>query len=240
MITAIIIDSREPEWVQNLKFGGIPTSITMLDHGDLLAVCDDDQMILVERKTPDDFLNSLRDGRVLPQVSQMQDFTRWNYLVITGDFQRDPGGHTITDRGQTGWSWAAVQGALLTIQEQGCFVTYAANDQDYEACILRLGNRDHRPDLLLAAPRMSRILSAQEAIIASLPGIGVERLQLVMDYCGTAGMAISALSDPNITIPGIPKNVQTKIRAALKLRDAESIELSLNDQNDEILKTIGG
>src|SRR5271157_5622176 len=101
MITAIICDSREPTWVQDLKFNGIPTSVTMLDHGDLLAVCDDDQMILVERKTPDDCLGSLRDERLLPQVSQMRQVTPWNYLVITGDFQRGRDGNIITDRGQT-------------------------------------------------------------------------------------------------------------------------------------------
>lgn len=238
MITGIMIDSREPTWVQNLTFGGIPTVVTCLPHGDLAAATADGQMILVERKTPDDFLNSLRDGRLFPQLAEMQDQTPWSYLVITGEFLRSKNGNVISDRGETGWNWHAVQGALLTIQETGVFVTYAGGDADYEACILRLGNRDRSPDLLLEPPKFPKILSAQEAIVASLPGIGTERLKAVMDYCGTPAWALVALTDPTSEIPGVPRSVKTKIRAALRLADDTQLAVITNDDGAEVLTIV--
>lgn len=230
-----MVDTREPDWVQNLAFGGISKMVTCLDHGDVMAACDDGTMILIERKTPDDFLGSLRDGRLLPQLTEMLDQTRWAYLVITGQFLLGSNGHAVTDRGETGWSWISIQGALLTIQEMGIFVTFAAGDADYEACVLRIGARDHKLDLLLEPPRLPRVLSAQEAIVAALPGIGVERLKIVLDYADTPAWALVALTDKETKIPGIPNNVKIKIRAALKLQDAEQLAIITDDNGAEKL-----
>jgi len=233
MITAIMIDSREPAWVQKLTFGGIPTVVTALDHGDLMAATDDGNMILVERKTPDDLLGSLRSNRLFHQLTEMQDQTRWAYLVITGELQRGAGGRVVTDRGDTGWSWAAIQGALLSVQEMGVFVVQAGGDADYEACIQRIGNRERKPDLMLEPVKFPRILSCQETIVASLPGIGIERLKAVMDYCGTPAWALVALTDLNTEIPGVARGVKSKIRAALKLADNEQLAVTLDAEDNE-------
>jgi ERCC4-type nuclease len=235
MITGLFIDTREPEWVQRLTFEGIPTLVTYLEHGDAMCATDDGQMLLIERKTPDDFLGSLRDQRLLPQLTEMLDKTRWAYLMITGEFQRGPNGHAITERGNTGWDWNAIQGALLTIQEMGIFIIHSAGDTDYEQCILRLGKRDRKPDLLLVPPKMPKILSVQESIIASLPGIGVERLKAVMDYCGTPAWALVALTDLDTEIPGVGRGVKTKVRNALKLSDGEQLAVSMDNGENEVL-----
>ncbi len=237
-LTAVIIDSREPEWVQNLTFGGIPKTVNALDHGDLLGATADGSSILVERKTPDDLLGTIKEGRLFPQLADMLDKTRWAYLVITGELQRGANGNVITDRGNTGWSWHAVQGALITAQEMGIFVTFAGGDADYEACIQRISNRDRKPDLVLEPPKMPRILSAQESVIASLPGIGIERLQSVMKHCGTPAWALVGLTDPTTDIPNIPRNVKTKIRAALALKDTEQLGILTNEDGEEVVRII--
>ena len=235
-ITAIMIDSREPSWVQHLQFNGIPTIVTYMEHGDLWAATNDGQMLLIERKTPTDFLNSLRDERLLPQLAEMLDQTRWAYLVITGEFLRGENGNVSTGQRETGWSWSAVQGALLTIQEIGIFVTFAGGDADYEDCVLRLGARDHKKDLLLTPPRFSRIISASETVVASLPGIGTERLKTLMDFCGTPAWALVALTDRDTEIPGIPRGVKIKVRGALKLSDEQQLAVVTDDQGaDKII-----
>jgi ERCC4-type nuclease len=241
MITAIMVDSREPEWVQHLTFAGISKVVTLLDHGDVMAATDDGNMLLIERKTPNDFLGSLRDGRLLPQLAEMLDTTRWAYLVVTGELLRGQNGNVITDRGETGWSWASVQGTLLTIQEMGVFVVFAGGDSDYESCVLRIGSRDRKPNLLLEPAKFPKILSAQEAIVASLPGIGVERVKLILDYCGTPAWAMVALTDLSTEIPGIPKNVKSKVRAALKLAENEQLAITLdeNDMEKVVIASLG-
>jgi ERCC4-type nuclease len=237
-ITAIMIDSREPEWVQKLEFGGLPKTVTMLDWGDCMAATDDGSMVLVERKTPDDFLGSLRDERLFLQLSNMLLITRYGYLMITGELQRGPGGVVVTDRGQTGWSWAAVQGALLTIQEMGIFVTYSGGDQDYEAAILRLGNRDRKAVLELGPAKKVRLLDPSEAIVSTLPGIGIERLHQVMEYCQTAANALVALTDEDTQIPAVPMSVKKRVRQALGLTPGQEFQIHINEQGHEVLKVM--
>lgn len=237
-IATVIIDNREPKWVQELKFGGVPTAVAMLDYGDLHVLCDDGSMLIVERKTPDDLLNSLKDDRLFVQsgkcaqarldaqlATETMD-TVWPYLVITGQFYPGPNGKTITPRGVTGWNWNSVMGALLSIQEMGTAVVLSSSDEEYEKTIIMLANRSHVAETQILPPRPPSILSPGHLILASLPGIGVERLKIALDYAGgLPGWAIVGLTDPDTNYKGIPKSTQTAIRAALKLQPNEKIEI---------------
>lgn len=236
MIGGIQIDSREPTWIQQLKFNGIPTVVEYMEHGDLMAACDDGTIIYIERKTPDDFLGSLKDGRLFPQLAPLCSFSRWSYLMITGDLQRGTDDKVITDRGVTGWSWKAVQGAILSIQEMGVMVTFCAGDSDYEAAVLRLGNRNHEDVINLVPPRFPRVISNKEAIIAALPGIGIERLPLVMEAAGNnPSVALQILTDPQCEIPGVPKGIKNRIRNSLMLSDKTQFLVSTNKNGEEVL-----
>ena len=236
MITAIQVDSREPQWVQDLPFNNIPKIVAYMEHSDLMAACDDGAILYVERKTPDDFLNSLKDGRLLPQLAPLYYMSKWSYLMITGDLTRGVDDKVVTDRGITGWSWKAVQGAILSIQEMGVMVTYCAGDTDYEAAILRLGNRSHDNELNLTPPRFPRVISAKEAIIAALPGIGIERLPLVMEAAGNnPSIALQILTDPQSEIPGVGKGIKNRIRNVLMLADKKQFLVSENKAGEEVL-----
>lgn len=241
-ITTAVIDSREPQWVQDLTFGGVPTAVAALDYGDLHVLCDDDCTLIIERKTPDDFLGSLKDDRLFvqsakcakarldAQLSYATLDTIWPYLVITGTFYPAENGKTITPRGVTGWNWNSVMGALLTIQEMGTAVVFAASDDDYEKLVINLSNRSHEPETQILPPKPPSILSPGHQILASLPGIGMERLKTAMDYAGgLPGWALVGLTDLNLDYKGIPKNTQRTIRAALKLKPNERLEIVLAD-----------
>jgi ERCC4-type nuclease len=200
--------------------------VTLLDTGDLHVATADGELILVERKTPDDFLNSLRDDRLFTQCANMLLMTRWSYLVVTGEFQRGPGGKVVTSR-ETGWSYQAVQGALLTLQEIGIFVVFSGGEQDYEGSILRLAERSREP-LLLTPARQARELGLATALLCGFPGLGPERAQKLMDYCGSLKLAIAALTGPD-PIPGVPSNVQRTARKVLDLDDGEQMLPLLNE-----------
>lgn len=234
MITALMLDSREPDWVQKMDFPGIPTTVTMLPEGDVMAATDTGEIILIERKTPDDFLGSLRDERLFPQLANMLERTRWCYLVISGEFARGQNGKVITER-ETGWAYSAVQGALLSIQEMGIFIVYCAGDADYRDCILRIGKRERKADLLLMPARFPRILSIPESIVASLPGIGIERLNAVMAAAGSAAWALSALTDNSTKIPGISNGIKSRIRAALGLKEGQFLDVTLDHEDNQTL-----
>jgi ERCC4-type nuclease len=229
-ISAIMIDSREPTWVQNLRFDGIPTSVQLLEQGDLMAACDGD-LILVERKTPDDFLNSLKAGRLMLQLANMLTLTRWTYLMITGELKLGVNGEVVTSR-VTGWNWDAVQGAILSIQEMGVYVVQCQGDEDYEAAIIRLGNRDRSKITPVQPAKQPHVYSQAEAVLAALPGIGFKRLKPVLDAGGgSPAWAIALLTnlDEVENFPGVPYGDRQRIRNVLGLKSDEM--LAINTRN---------
>src|SRR6266542_5911575 len=188
-IATAIIDSREYDWVKKLTFDCPAVTVALLDAGDLLAVCDDGEILAIERKTASDFLKTLKDGRLFPQLKALREVTRWCYLVICGDLRPGPNGYAWADEGgggirQTGWTWESVQGALVTAQEVGVHVVFTDGILGYEETVKRLANRKH--DVLRVEPaREIALLSMEEAILAALPGIGAERAKALLEHCGT-------------------------------------------------------
>lgn len=254
MIQAIMLDSREPTWVQELKFGGIPTAVTTLDTGDVWAVTDDGHTLMIERKTPDDFLNTLRDERLFTQLAKLGekrqiqlenniDPTYWSYLVITGQFLIGKDGKVSTPERSTGWTWASLQGAILSIQEMGILVVHAASDLDFEACILRLGERDRSSVMKILPPRQALMLGAKESLLASLPGIGVERSVELMKWAnGRLCDALMGLTDLAIPCPvqGIGEMTRKRIRTFLGLQDTIHLEIGAGAKDEETLVLMKG
>ena len=226
-ITAAIIDTREPEWVKRLTFGSAMVAHSQLDAGDLLATCDDGVLLAVERKTPSDLLDSIREDRLWSQLAGIKAQTTWAYLMITGELRRGDDGNVWTDSRATGWLWAAVQGALLQAQEMGVFVVYAANDDDYEPAVMRLAARSHRAEMLVPPAREPRILSEAERVLCALPGIGLEKVAPIIEYTSSPAWALTWLSqlESQERIPGIGLGTKRAIRKALGLKDDEELHV---------------
>lgn len=224
-IVAVMCDSREPKWVQELTFGGAMSAVTLLEHGDLWATTDDGAMVIVERKTADDLLGSLSDDRLWHQLAGMRQRSPWSYLVITGRLEPSASGLTLTERGETGWNWASVQGALIQAQELGVFVVHAGSDQEYEATVMRLCSRHRTADIALKPVRRPAILSAAEQVLCALPGIGMERAQSMLRTAGTAAWALIFLTQSTNEIPGVGEVTRRRAREALGLRPGERLVL---------------
>lgn len=235
-IDALVIDSREPDSIKNLKFDGIPVLVQMLPTGDVQALTDDGHTLVVERKTPDDFLNSLKDDRLFQQIARMTEernaqqlsgkpITVWTYLVITDSITANHDGKAITRRGVTGWAFSAVMGAILSIQEMGCLVVFCNGENDFQDCILRLGKRNRSPEMKLLPSRPANILGPKATFLAGLPGIGIERVQEILDWSGNnLAHALSGLTDLEIKTPvgvGLRKNIRT----LLGLEDGQALEV---------------
>lgn len=239
-IEAVMIDSREPDWVQKLTFGGVPTAVTMLEHGDLQVACSDGATVLIERKTPTDLLNTLKDDRLFPQLAGLANckigeqvgangnHNTWTYLMVTGELQRSQAGHVITAHGETGWNWDAVQGALLSVQEMGVSVIYCASDTEYQNAVIRLCARSHDPAMQVFPPRAPQILGQSAVFLAGLPGIGPERVMSILRSASTPAWALVALTDEETVFPGIAEGTKNRIRKFLGLKNNEQITV-IND-----------
>ena len=229
-IIAAMIDQREPEWVQQLTFGGAMTTVTLLEHGDVLATTDDGALLAIERKTPDDLLGSIRSGRLWVQLAGMRQQTPWAYLVICGTLAPGAGGGVVTRRGGTGWTWASIQGALLKAQELGCMVV-EAQDGDFQGAVLRLSERSHRAEVPIEPVRTPRLYSDAETLLAALPGIGLDRAQALLEHCDTAAWALNWLTDMAAPghVEGIGPRIRETVRQALGLRDDEALCVIVRD-----------
>ena len=237
-LSSVIIDSREPGWVQSLTFGGVPTATVALDAGDVWAATDDAATLVIERKTPQDLLASIADGRLLTQAAAMREHSTWCYLAITGLFYPGPNGKITLGGQETGWGWAAVQGALLTVQELGVMVVYCSSDLEFEATVMLLANRN-RGVVRLEPPRIAHLVGHGEAALAALPGVGPERIKALLEYCGTPAWALSYLTDPdtgNGKVPGVGPAVKANVRRALGVPEGAELCLVYRENGQPIQK----
>jgi ERCC4-type nuclease len=223
-VLSVLVDSREPEWCQKLTFGGAPTSVSFLDAGDVLAICDD-AVIAIERKEASDFLNTMAAGRLFPQLAKLRELSQWAYLVIVGSIVPGANGTCSVEGRQTNWNWSSIQGAIVTAQEMGVVVVEVTHDTEYESTVLRLCNRDRAP-LRIHPPRDAAIVSDAEAILGALPGVGAERASALVKYSGSPAWAITYLTDDSglgERVPGIGEGVKRRIRKALGLEDWQTL-----------------
>jgi hypothetical protein len=228
-----------------MTLGGIPTAITALDAGDVWAITDDNHILMIERKTSDDLLGSVKDERLYSQMTKLvqrrldqeangEKITNLPYLVITGRFQRGTNDMLYTERGETGWNWNSIQGVLLDIQEMGVFVHFACDDDDFEKCIIRLGNRKRTTTHWVIPPRVPVIVGPQVCLLASVPGIGIETAQKILDWASTPAFALCGLTDLTLQAP-FGASIRKRVRTTLGLRENEQIEVWINKNGDEVL-----
>jgi len=241
-MTAIIIDQREPDHIQR-QFPD--AAVTLLETGDAWVACDDSHIILIERKTSDDLLNSLRDGRLLEQISRLvsprhtqylrgEYQTYWPYLIITGELRPDHNGKVWTGR-ETGWMWNAVQGALLTIQEMGCYVVFCSSDTEYYKTISMLTKRERKDIVEIMPQKMPAPVSAREAFLCGLPDIGLERAKAILEWSGDVlAHALSGLTDLQISAP-VGMAVRCKIRGFLGLSEQQTLDFIFDENDREVL-----
>lgn len=236
-LSAVMIDQREPQWVQQLTFGGVPTSVTLLEFGDVWATTEDGALLAIERKTSDDLLNSLKDGRLLVQLAGLRQLSEYAYLVICGSITRGAEGKAVTDGRQTGWNYQAVQSAILTAQELGVYVVYTTDDH-FEATVAGLGKRN-RGEIRAKPARKFVQLDSGEQMLAALPGIGLERVDALMNLYTTPAYALCAITDTTLTterVPGIGPLTKANVRKALGIPDGYDFVLAAHD---DILATKG-
>ncbi len=227
-INAVVVDSREPAWVQALTFGNVPVAVAPLDAGDVWVATDDAVLLVIERKSSTDLLGTIAGGRFLPQMAEMLKITRWAYLAIGGILYPGPENKTVNDRGVTGWSWTALQGALLSAQELGVQIVQYARDEDFAGLIKWLAERPHEPTHLVAPTKTPNFYTTAERILTAFDGIGIEKAAALLSYCGSVGQALAFLTDMttnNGHVAGIGDVTKQKVRQMLGLENWAELAL---------------
>lgn len=235
-ITSIMLDSNESAvapWTNKLSFGGVPKIVTNLEWGDIIASTDDGQIVVIERKTGSDLLNSIKDKHIFAQANGMRKLSPWSYLVICDVLAPTKDGKVIADNRVTGWRWESMQGALLDIQDLGVKIVYCTSNTEYEPTVIRLCNRERSNEKIIEPTIQSRIMSPGEAILCSLPGIAWERASKLLDeFDNDVGQALAWLTwvgytttSVNTDIAGIGIGIKRGVRKALNIREGYVLDV---------------
>ena len=228
MIKSVIIDSREPKWVQRLPFCGAKKAVMEMEFGDIWLTCDDGQTLVIERKEPEDFIGSMITHRLIRQaagLAQLRKGGLWPYVMITGEINPGPNGRSWVNGDLREIQYAAVQGMLLSIQELGVFTTFAANSHDLESACIRLSNRQRTDVMKLpAVKRLGKKQNAAEEFLAGLPGISTELSALILHSAGSAARALEMLTTGEY-LPKVGTKKREQIRKVLGLSEAESLSI---------------
>lgn len=184
----IIIDTNEkatnPEIVKRVKEYFPKTKIMNLPCGDVNIPLDDGEMLAIERKTPNDFLRSVRDGEIFHQIETMSAIAKYYAIVVTGFIQLEKGTIEIDGKGMDWegkpilWTSASIDNLFTVIQWSGCALKFCS-PEFYPVEIERLYNVANKPSER-SQLRQRRIvtfppLDDRVQILAQVPGIGIKR-----------------------------------------------------------------
>lgn len=190
--TAVLIDSREPSWIRELRFGGAPTAVQKLDAGDVQVLCSDGHLVGVERKTPSDLIHSAIDSRIFVQAANLRALTPFAYLIVDGLATCGFSEQVLHGNRDTQFPWASWVGVLATVQELGVTVIHWPNGQ-FENAVLQLVRRNRgeshpaRRTLAIDDPALN--------ILCALPHIGLDRGLALLRACGSPAYALWALTE---------------------------------------------
>jgi ERCC4-type nuclease len=170
----IVVDSREPEVIAALLVQlGVEVERRVVTPGDYILSSE----CAVERKTTQDFFNSLFSGRLFDQVERLKEAYAKPLLIIEGDV-----GEELANRLNPRAFW----GALLKLQ------------MDYNLPTINTYNTFQTVDLLVTLAKRLQQQSAEPIKLRHKPKILTERERQIYVVCGLPGigegLAIKLLS----------------------------------------------
>lgn len=161
----IKIDHRENDLFKgicDIFFNDI--EICQLPVGDI-----ESRGIIFEHKTPDDFIESIYDGRVFRQIEEMKNNYEHYYIVISG---------SITDIISTpGTNYNSLIAAITSCFARGCPVIFCDNYENVCDVIKKLSEKLTDGKTRTIPIMKSSIEDDQLRLVCALPGISQKRGQ---------------------------------------------------------------
>jgi len=158
----VYADTREiPELVEKIRQRGSRVEVKQLDFGDFVLSSD----IVIERKTLDDFVKSIYDGRLFKQLASMSEKYAKPILVIQGDRKH-----------LSGIGESAFYGALASVLADFRIpIFFATNEKEVSEIIFHIARREQlekrRETRVREGRKPSSLSENQRYIVSGIPGI---------------------------------------------------------------------
>lgn len=217
----IIVDSRElgsPTTRELSKYDILITQET-LSIGDFII----SDRTAIERKTVDDFVASIIDGRLFEQISNLKSAYEMPILLIEGEsFQ--------TSRNVAP---EAVMGAVASvIVDFGVPVVWTRNPSETALLLLSIARREQSKGQGRPRVRMERkpesLAREQEFLVAGLPLVDTVLARRLLKAFGTVGKVFQASEQELQDVEGIGRKISERIRKVVSTpyREEESTSAS--------------
>ena len=212
----VFVDTREQNSAiaEKLEKQGIEVKVKMLDVGDY--VLSDD--VVVERKTIEDFLQSIIDGRLFEQLLSMKENFAKPLLLIEGDFQRIYSLRNIHKNSIIG----ALTSAALNYQVPVLFTSCARETVDFLHNIAKREQLGNSRDIRLRVGRKGLTLAEQQRfLVESLPFVGPKMAKALLKEFGSVKEIANAYSKDLQKVSNLGEKKAKRIKKVFRAKYEE-------------------
>jgi ERCC4-related helicase len=199
----VYVDTREvPELVEKLRQRGSRVEVKQLDFGDFVVSSD----IVIERKTLDDFVKSIYDGRLFKQLANMSEKYSRPILVIQGDKKH------LSGIGET-----AFYGALASVlADFKVPVFFASNEKEVSEVIFHIARREQmekkRETRIREGRKPATLSENQRYIVSGIPGVSGVLADRLLSGLETLEKLFSSTELDLLKVSGIGEIIAARIR----------------------------
>jgi len=228
----LTIDNREDEAVRNpiitvFEKAGIPVQVKKMDYGDFrMDIKMEDgtkRVVVIERKTPGDFINSTNATIKEPATKLSRQLNGCLtetgadvvLLLLDGPWYPLAGGRTKTGKITLKHSPDAMASKLRTIQGHGIRVEFNAAEWYLPYYLLALYNYESKLEhvSLSLSPRSFSLPSKEDAkwvMLMGVRGVGVMMAKQLIEHFGSVNAIANASLEQLMEVKGLgPKTAET-------------------------------
>ena len=198
--------------------------------------------VLVQRKTGQDLVSSITDGRLTRSLMKMREWGPLAWLVVVGTIERQ-GEKAVVD-GRSGLSYNAVIGALDWYQMRGGFVTVLDSDDSLSRWVGQWEGRFTKLEsgavtVSTQPAQQSMLPDDRSRLLASIPGIGPDRARSLLSQAGSIASALVWLTNGTARqVDGIGPKSEESARAWLGLGDDTELDLEPKDTRMRVVNAL--
>jgi len=199
----VYADTREvSELVDKIRQRGSRVEVKQLDFGDFVVSSD----IVIERKTLDDFVKSIYDGRLFKQLASMSEKYARPILVVQGEKKR------LSGIGET-----AFYGALASVlADFRVPVFFASNEKEVAEIVFHIARREQMEKKKGTRVREGRkpatLSENQRYVVSGIPGISGILADRLLSDAGTLEKLFSYSERDLQKVNGIGEVMARRIR----------------------------
>lgn len=204
----IVVDTRElsSSITRELLNYNIISKPQMLEVGDYVI----SRRLCIERKTTEDFINSLIDGRLMSQAINLRQSYSRALMIVEGESL-----YTIRNI-----RVEAVMGALISLTvDFNIPVLFTKNEKETAVLIFRITEREQnieKNEIQIRAEKKPVSLSEmQEFIVAGLPNINTTLARRLLEHFGSIERIFSADDKELDKVQGIGKKIAKEMREVI-------------------------